>query len=124
MIGVFKSDLEYRKLGWVSGYMASKYFLDEASAHLWDLFPESPTQITADEISVYERNILRVLDFKIYEHTIFTFLKERAFYAVLFLLMLKPDFVYDKPVIEIMKIFNRGVDQIKITNPHMMLPTD
>jgi serine/threonine protein kinase len=121
---VLKNNEEYRKLGWVCGYVASKYCLDEASGHLWDIFPASPTKITVQEICNYEIDILRILDFRIYHHTIFTFLEERAFYAVLFLFMIRPDLVYGKPAVNVMEIFNTEILKIKVSNPNSRLPTD
>ena len=115
---------EYVKLLWVAGYIASKYFLDEASAHLWDMFPESAHQIDSIEITNYERQILQILDFEIYRHTVFTFLEERSFYAALFNLCMYPDYMYDRPIYEIMEIFNREVQAIKRMYPSTPMPLD
>jgi len=112
----------YKKLAWCSGYIASKYFLDEASDHLWDLFPESIGEIEPPEIIKLERLILQVLDFEIFKPTCFTYLKHRAFYEALFVLMTKEGIMYGKPMEEIMKIFNQNVvQQLKTTSSNIKL---
>lgn len=100
----------YRKLAWCSAYIASKYFLDEISEHLYDLFPDSLNYITTTEIIVIERHILQVVDFEIYKPTLFTFLEHKAFYAALFALTVKGSLVFDKPIKDIMKIWNEEVE--------------
>lgn len=102
----------YIKLAWVSGYIASKFFLDELSAHLWDLFPESPANITHTEIVSLERMILQILDFEIYRKTFYTLLEYRAFYAPLFALLIQGNILYGRRLDIVMKIFNENVKQI------------
>lgn len=116
-INPLKEKEMYRKLAWCSGYMASKYFLDEASSHLWDIFPESLGSIEVKEIVDLERRILQIIDFDIFNLTCFSFLKYRSFYATLFALMIKDDKLYGKPIDQIMKLFNDGVSQQLQTVP-------
>jgi len=105
-----KDKVYYKKIAWCSGYIASKYFLDEASDHLWDLFPESLGILETPEIVKFERLILTVLEFEIFKPTCFTYLKHRAFYAGLFILMIKEEVMYDRPIDKIMEAFNEQVE--------------
>lgn len=102
----------YKKLAWSSGYIMSKFFLDEASDHMWDIFPESYTGMTIEEIIKIERLILQTLEFEIYRPTCFTHLKYRSFYAALFALMLKDNLMFGRPIEEIMKIVNSDIARL------------
>lgn len=108
----------YRYIAWCSGYIISKYFLDEASDHLWDIFPESYTEISAQEILKIEKLILQVLEFEIYRPTCFTYLEHRAFYGALFALMLKGELMFNRPIRVIMDIFNKGISDIMQVYPN------
>lgn len=99
----------YMKIAWCSGYITSKYFLDEASDHLWDLFPDSILDMKVEEIIKIERMILQILEFEIYRPTCFTYLKHRAFYAALFALMLRGNLMFNRSIKDMMEMFNSGV---------------
>jgi serine/threonine protein kinase len=112
----------YKKIAWCCGYIASKYFLDELSDFLWDIFPSSLGCIEIPEIVEIERRILQILEFEIFSLTCYSFLKYRSFYATLFALMIKDDKLYGKPIDQIMKIFNEGVSlQLQTVPPHIPL---
>lgn len=102
----------YEKIAWCSGYIMSKFYLDEASYHLWDLFPESASLITTDEIVKIERLILQVVNFEIYKPTCFTYLEQRSFYAALFALMLNGNLMFGRPIGKIMNYYNKEVRSI------------
>jgi serine/threonine protein kinase len=102
----------YRKIAWCCGYIMSKFYLDEASDHIYDIFPNTCTEITVSEILKIEKFILQVLEFEIYRPTCYTYLKHRAFYATLFALCLKDDLMYGRSIRVIMNKFNEGVSNI------------
>lgn len=114
--------INYRKLAWCSAYIASKYYLDEGSAHLWDLFPISPSYMNAGEIQATEKRIIQILDCKIYRPNLFTFIENPCFYSSLYLLTMYPDFIYGKKLIEVMNAFNYRVSKYKNDNPGYELP--
>lgn len=109
----------YEKIAWCSGYIMSKFYLDEASYHLWDLFPESSGVISADEIMKIERLILQILHFEIYKPTCFTYLEHRSFYAALFALMLSGNLMFGRPLGKIMSYYN--LEAQKLINDHHAL---
>lgn len=115
------SDIKmYKKIAWSCAYITSKFFLDEASDHMWDLFPESYTTMTVTEIVKLERLILQTLDFEIYRPTCFTYLKYRSFYSALYVLMMKDNLMFNRPVEDIMEIVNSNISDIvsqTVTNP-------
>jgi len=115
-VGPFDDSNMYRKFAWCAGYIVSKFYLDEASEHLWYIFPDTESEIKIEEITRYEKLILQVLDFEIYRPTCFTYLRVRSFYAALFALMLRGDLMYGRPIRKVMKIFNQHVKQILSTN--------
>jgi len=102
----------YTKIAWSAGYIASKFFLDEASSHMYDIFPESRVEMPIHEVIKLEKFIIQVLKSEVYRPTCFTFLEKRAFYEALFILMLRDDLMYGRPMRRIMKIFNDDVDRI------------
>jgi len=104
-----KKKVMYEKIAWCSGYIISKYYLDEASYHLFDLFPESEGVITREEIVKIERLILQLIEFEIYRPTCFTYLEHRNSYAGLFALMLTGKIMFGRPIGKIMDIFNASV---------------
>ena len=112
----------YSKIAWVSGYIASKYFLDEGSDHLWDIFPVAISEIDHFDIIKLERLILQILDFEIYRPTCFTFVKYRLYYAALFALMIRGRTMYNRPILTIMKIFNEDVVRLSSTNGYIHSP--
>lgn len=116
--------LVYKKIAWCSGYIVSKFFLDEASDHVWDIFQDSIDDLSATDINKYERLILQVLEFEIYRPTCFTFLEHRAFYAALFALMLRGEMMFNRPIRNIMQIVNRQIEKIIASNPHAVIPLE
>lgn len=108
----FDDERMYRKFAWCAGYIVSKFYLDEASEHLWYIFPDTESEIQIEEITRYEKLILQVLEFEIYRPTCFTYLKKRSFYAALFALMLRGDLMYGRPIRKVMRIFNSRVKEI------------
>lgn len=106
----------YKKIAWCCGYIMSKFYLDEASDHLYDIFPNTCTEITIEEILKLERFILQLLEFEIYRPTCYTYLKHRAFYATLLTLCLKNDLMYGRSLRVIMNKFNSNVESILAAN--------
>lgn len=101
------NSLFYKKIAWCSAYIASKYFLDETSLFLLDLFPDDMTMaITNEEIICLEITILRALKFEVYRPTCFTYLKDKRLSAMLFSLMSMGDIVYGRPIDAVMDKFN------------------
>lgn len=115
-------EMYYKKLAWVSAYIASKYYLDEGSAHLWDLFPISPMYIESYEIEEIEKRIIELLDCQIYRPNLFTFIENPCFYSSLFTLAMYPHLVYGKCLAEVMSKFNFHVRNYKNAHPHTPLP--
>lgn len=111
----------YGKIAYVCAYIASKYFLDEGSDHLFDLFPSSNRLIDAYSVVMLERTILKILDFEIYRPTCFTYVENRCYYSALFALCIKPKLMYNRPVIDIMKIFNDNVSSILSASERRLL---
>lgn len=96
----------YKRIAWCSAYIASKYFLDEISPFLWDLFSEGMTMaMTNEELVCIENVILRALKFEIYRPTCFTYLRDKNFSSMLFALMSASD-IYDRPIETVMDKFN------------------
>jgi serine/threonine protein kinase len=116
--------LVYKKIAWCSGYIVSKFFLDEASDHVWDIFEDSIDDLSVGDINKYERLILQVLEFEVYRPTCFTFLEHRAFYATLFALMLRGKMMFNRPIRNIMQIVNREIERIIASNPHSIIPLE
>lgn len=112
----------YKKLGWASTYIASKYYLDSGSAHLWDLFPESPSYMNSVEIQETEKRIIELLECEIYRPNLFTFIENPCFYSSLYALAMYPNFIYNKRLAEVMNIFNNRVTEFKTKNPGINLP--
>lgn len=116
--------IAYKKLAWCSGYMVSKFYLDEASEHLLDIFPLSIDHIQVPEITSLERKILQLLEFEVYRPTFFTFLEHRSFYAALFALTLRGDLMFNKPIRKVMEIVNAEIIEIKKANPNIIIPLE
>ena len=103
----------YKRIAWVCGYILSKFYLDEASDNIWDLFPDSENVLNNSEITNIERFILQAVDYEIYNPTCFTYLEHNVFYETLFALMLQDSkIMYGKSVKNTMKYFNSHVKEL------------
>lgn len=112
----------YRKLAWTSSYISSKYYLDEGSAHLWDLFPESPAYMQPEEIQETEKRIIELLDCEIYRPNLFTFVENPCFYSSLYCLAMYPDYIYGRRLAEVMEKFNYRVKEHCTKHPNSVMP--
>lgn len=115
-------EIYYKKLAWCSTYIASKYYFDQGSCHLWDLFPVSAMFIDSTEIQETEKRIIQLLDCEIYRPNLFTFVENPCFYSSLFCLAMYPDYIYGRKLMEVMKKFNYRVAEYKTKHPGIPLP--
>lgn len=116
-----KDKVLYEKIAWCSGYIISKFYLDESSYHLYDLFPEAVNVIGLDEISKIEKIILQGIKFEIYRPTCLSYLKYRSFYAALFALMLnEKGIMFGRPIGKIMDLYNREIERLIKASPEIV----